>query len=45
MQDRRPDAAQAEKLKSDAFANWYQGVKADPTQTTIERLDTSSSGA
>ena len=45
VQDRRPDAAQAEKLKSDAFANWYQGVKADPTQTTIERLDTTSSGA
>ena len=38
VQDRKPDTAQAETLKSDAFNNWYQGVKADPKQTTIERL-------
>jgi len=42
VQDRKPDAAQAEKLKTDAFNNWYQGVKADPKQTTIERLVTTS---
>jgi len=45
VQDRKPDAAQAETLKSNAFTNWYQGVKADPTQTTIERLVSTSSGA
>lgn len=42
VQDRKPDAAQAETLKTDAFNNWYQGVKADPKQTTIERLVTTS---
>lgn len=45
VQDRKPDAAQAETLKSDAFNNWYQGVKADPKQTTIERLASTSTGA
>jgi parvulin-like peptidyl-prolyl isomerase len=42
VQDRKPDAAQAETLKSDAFTNWYTGVKADPKQTTIERLISTS---
>jgi len=45
VQDRKPDAAQAETLKSNAFTNWYQGVKADPKQTTIERLVSTSAGA
>jgi len=45
VQDRKPDTAQAETLKSDAFNNWYQGVKADPKQTTIERLASTSTGA
>jgi len=42
VQDRKPDAAQTQTLKSDAFNNWYQGVKADPKQTTIERLVSTS---
>jgi parvulin-like peptidyl-prolyl isomerase len=45
VEDRLPDPAQADMLKSDAFNNWYQGVKADPTQTTIERMPSSSTGA
>jgi parvulin-like peptidyl-prolyl isomerase len=46
VQSRLPDAAQAETLKSDAFNNWYQSVKTDPKQTTIERLvSTSTPGA
>jgi len=45
VQDRKPDAAQAETLKADAFTNWYTAVKADPTQTTIERLVNPSTGA
>ena len=45
VQDRKPDSAQAETLKTDAFTNWYQGVKGDPTQTTIERLVSTSTGA
>jgi PPIC-type PPIASE domain len=44
VQTRLPDAAQIATLKSDAFNNWYQGVKADPKQTTIERLVSTSSG-
>ena len=43
VQDRLPDAAQADTLKTDAFNNWYASVKADPKQTTIERLVTTSS--
>ncbi len=46
VQSRQPDAAQAETLKSNAFNNWYQSVKTDPKQTTIERLvSTSATGA
>jgi parvulin-like peptidyl-prolyl isomerase len=46
VQSRLPDATQAAKLTTDAFNNWYQSVKADPKQTTIERLvSTSTSGA
>jgi parvulin-like peptidyl-prolyl isomerase len=45
VQDRLPDATQAATLKSDAFNNWYQGVKTDPKQTTIERLASTSTGA
>ena len=41
---RLPDAAQAQALRDNAFSNWYQGIKDDPKQTTIERL-ISSSGA
>jgi parvulin-like peptidyl-prolyl isomerase len=35
---RLPDPAQATTLRDNVFANWYQGVKGDKTQTTIERL-------
>jgi hypothetical protein len=35
---RSPDAEQAQQLRSTAFDNWYQGVKNDPDQTTIERV-------
>jgi parvulin-like peptidyl-prolyl isomerase len=45
VQTRLPDPSQLETLKSDAFNNWYQGVKADPKQTTIVRLVSSSSGS
>ena len=45
VQDRLPDAAQTATLTSDAFNNWYQSVKADPKQTTIERLTGTSTGA
>jgi parvulin-like peptidyl-prolyl isomerase len=45
VQTRLPDADQVATLQSDAFNNWYQGVKADPKQTTIERLGSTSSGA
>ena len=46
VQDRLPDATQTSTLKTDAFNNWYQSVKADPKQTTIERLvSTSTTGA
>jgi len=42
---RAPDAAQAASLRVNAFANWYTGIKDDPSQTTIERLiDTSGAG-
>ena len=33
-----PDPDQARTLRDNAFANWYQGIKNDPDQTTIERL-------
>ena len=45
VQTRLPDATQIATLKSDAFNNWYQGVKADPKQTTIVRLTGSSTGS
>ena len=45
VQDRLPDAAQAATLTSNAFNNWYQSVKTDPKQTTIERLTGTSTGA
>ena len=35
---RMPDDQQAKDLRSNAFSNWYTGIKNDPTQTTIERL-------
>jgi parvulin-like peptidyl-prolyl isomerase len=35
---RTPDAAAAQQLRDNAFANWYQGIKNDADQTTIERL-------
>jgi parvulin-like peptidyl-prolyl isomerase len=38
VQTRLPDSTQAATLKTDAFNNWYQSVKADPAQTTIERV-------
>ena len=42
--DRTPDASQIATLKTDAFNNWYSAIKADPAQTTIERLiDTTAS--
>ena len=42
---RLPDPDQARTLRDNAFSNWYQGIKDDPTQTTIERLvDTSATG-
>ena len=42
---RLPDPDQARTLRDNAFVNWYQGIKDDPTQTTIERLlDTSATG-
>ncbi len=37
---RSPDPDQATTLRDNAFANWYQGIKDDPDQTTIERLIT-----
>ena len=45
VQDRLPDAAQTTTLTSDAFNNWYQSVKADPKQTTIQRLTGTTTGA
>ena len=42
---RLPDPDQAQTLRDNAFTNWYQGIKDDPAQTTIERLlDTSATG-
>ncbi len=42
---RSPDPEQAKTLRNSAFANWYQGIKDDPAQTTIERLlDTTTGG-
>jgi len=42
---RPPDPDQAQTLRDSAFVNWYQGIKNDPAQTTIERLlDTSATG-
>jgi hypothetical protein len=42
---RLPDPDQARTLRDSAFSNWYQGIKDDPAQTTIERLlDTSATG-
>jgi parvulin-like peptidyl-prolyl isomerase len=35
---RSPDPDQATTLRENAFSNWYQGIKDDPAQTTIERL-------
>jgi parvulin-like peptidyl-prolyl isomerase len=35
---RLPDPEQVTTLEASAFSNWYQGIKNDPTQTTIERL-------
>jgi parvulin-like peptidyl-prolyl isomerase len=41
--DAGPD--QAVTLRDNAFSNWYQGIKDDPAQTTIERLlDTTATG-
>ena len=45
VQTRLPDAAQTATLTTDAFNNWYQAVKADPKQTTIERLVNPTTGA
>jgi parvulin-like peptidyl-prolyl isomerase len=39
---RSPDPDQVTTLRDNAFANWYQGIKDDPSQTTIERLLTSA---
>jgi parvulin-like peptidyl-prolyl isomerase len=39
---RMPDPEQAWTLRDNAFSNWYQGIKDDPAQTTIERLITPS---
>jgi len=42
---RMPDPDQAVTLRDYAFSNWYQGIKDDPAQTTIERLlDTTATG-
>ncbi len=42
---RLPDPDQAQTLRDNAFSNWYQGIKDDPAQTTIERLlDTTATG-
>lgn len=42
---RLPDPDQARILRDSAFVNWYQGIKDDPAQTTIERLlDPSATG-
>jgi parvulin-like peptidyl-prolyl isomerase len=42
---RMPDPDQAVTLRDNAFSNWYQGIKDDPAQTTIERLlDTTATG-
>ena len=38
IESRVPDEAQAQDLRDNAFSNWYQGIKDDPDQTTIERL-------
>jgi parvulin-like peptidyl-prolyl isomerase len=35
---RSPDPEQAQTLRRNAFVNWYQGIKNDPDQTKIERL-------
>jgi parvulin-like peptidyl-prolyl isomerase len=35
---RLPDPEQVTTLEASAFSNWYQGIKNDPAQTTIERL-------
>jgi parvulin-like peptidyl-prolyl isomerase len=37
---RSPDPSQVTTLQDNAFNNWYQGIKNDPSQTTIERLIT-----
>ena len=42
---RMPDPDQARTLRDDAFSNWYQGIKSDPAQTTIERLITPSAAS
>jgi parvulin-like peptidyl-prolyl isomerase len=39
---RSPDPDQATTLRDNAFSNWYQGIKDDPAQTTIERLISAS---
>jgi parvulin-like peptidyl-prolyl isomerase len=44
VESRKPDDAQAETLRADAFDNWYQGVKNDTTQTTITRPGTGVEG-
>jgi parvulin-like peptidyl-prolyl isomerase len=42
---RMPSGDQAVTLRDNAFSNWYQGIKDDPAQTTIERLlDTTATG-
>jgi parvulin-like peptidyl-prolyl isomerase len=35
---RLPDPEQAKTIREGAFSSWYQGIKNDPAQTTIERL-------
>jgi parvulin-like peptidyl-prolyl isomerase len=45
IEDRRPDEAQADELRSQAFNNWYQGIKDDPAQTKIERFGAGLAGA
>ena len=42
---RMPDPDQAQTLRDNAFVNWYQGIKNDPAQTTIERLIDPTTGA
>jgi len=45
VEDRRPDEAQADELRRNAFDNWYQGIKDDPAQTKIERFGAGLQGS